>query len=136
MIDRAVSKLRAEIIGQMLEIATNFIDDNYLENTNAISILKMMYKGFLPYAVLTEYVSLLLENEMLVYRKYERRYRITEKGLRFLRLYRELRQMIASKQKEIIKQQDTFNGYRWPYQVATFTTSSGLDERHSSYGFI
>src|SRR5437899_82601 len=72
MIDRAVSRSRTEIIGQMLEIATNFTDDNYRGNTNAISILKMMYKGFLPYAVLAEYVSLLLENEMLVYRKYER----------------------------------------------------------------
>ena len=100
MIDRAVIRSRTEIIGQMLEIATNFADDNYRGNTNAISILKMMYKGFLPYAELAEYLSLLLENEMLVYRKYERRYRITEKGLRFLRLYGELRQMISTKQKE------------------------------------
>ncbi len=80
----------------MLEIATNFTDDNYRGNTNAISILKM----------------------------------------RFLRLYGELRQLISTKQKEGIQEQDTFNGYRWPYQVATFTTSSGTDERHSSYGFI
>jgi len=77
------------------------------------------YKGFLPYAVLAGYVSLLLENEMLVYRYYERRYRITEKGLRFLRLYGELRQLISTKQKERIQEQDTFNGYRWPYQVST-----------------
>jgi hypothetical protein len=41
----------------------------------------MMYKGFLP--VLARNVSFLLENEMLVYRKYNRSYRITEKGLRF-----------------------------------------------------
>src|SRR5712691_10091889 len=120
----------------MLEIATNFTDDNYRANINAISMLKMMYKGFLPHAVLAEYVSFLLENKMLVYRKYERRYRITEKGLRFLRLYSELSKMISSKQKERIHEQDTFNGYRWPCQVATFTNPSGADERHSSYGFM
>jgi hypothetical protein len=62
-----------------------------------------------------------LENEMLIYRKYERTYRITEKGLRFLRLYGELRQMISSKQKDRIREQDTFESYRWPFQIATFT---------------
>jgi predicted transcriptional regulator len=62
-----------------------------------------------------------LENEMLIYRKYESRYRITEKGLRFLRLYGELRQMISSKQKDRIREQDTFDSYRWPFQIATFT---------------
>jgi len=83
----------------MLEIANNFTDDNYRGNRNAVSKLKTMYKGLLPYDVLAEHLSLLLENELLVYRKYERRYRITEKGLCFLSLYGELRQMISSKQK-------------------------------------
>ena len=119
----------------MLEIASYFTDGDYL-NRNAVSKLKMMYKGFLPYAVLAEYVSFLLENEMLTYRKYDGRYRIIEKGIRFLRLYGELRQMISSKQKDRIREQDTFDSYRWPYQVATFTNPSGADERHSSYGFM
>ena len=119
----------------MLDIASNF-DDNYRGKINAVSMLKMMYKGFLPCADLAGYVSFLLENEMLVYRKYHRRYRITEKGLCFLNLYGELRQMISSKQKDRIREQDTFDSYRWPYQVATFTNPSGADERHSSYGFM
>jgi predicted transcriptional regulator len=131
-----VSRSRTEIIGQMLEIASNFTDEDYRVNRNAVSKLKMMYKGFLPYAVLAEYVSYLVENEMLTYRKYERRYIITEKGRHFLRLYIELRHMISSNQKERIQEQDTFNGYRWPYQIATFTNPSGTDERHSSYGFM
>jgi len=132
-----VSRSRTEIIGRMLEIANNFTDDNYRGNRNAVSKLKTMYKGLLPYDVLAEHLSLLLENELLAYRKYERRYRITEKGLRFLRLYSELRQMIWSKQEDRIQEHDTFNGYRWPYQVITFNTSnSHLDERHSPYSSI
>jgi predicted transcriptional regulator len=131
-----VCRSKAEIIGQMLEIASNFIEEEYRVDRNAVSKLKMMYKGFLPYAVLAEYVSFLLENELLTYRKYEGRYRITEKGLRFLHLYGELRQMISSKQKDRIREQNTFDSYRWPYHVATFTNPSGADERHSSYGFM
>jgi predicted transcriptional regulator len=121
----------------MLEIANNFTSEGYRTNRNAVSKLKMMYKGFLPYAQLVEYVTFLLENELLAYREYERIYKVTEKGLRFLRLYSELRQMISSKQEDRIQEQDTFNGYRWPYQVTAFTTnSSGPDERHSPYGSI
>jgi predicted transcriptional regulator len=123
---------KIEIIGQIVEIVSNF-DDNYRGKINAVSMLKMMYKGFLH--VLAEHVSFLLENEMLTNRKYDGKYRITDKGLRFLRLYGELRQMISSKQRARIRGQDTFDSYRWPYQVATFTNSSGLGERHSSYGF-
>lgn len=95
-----MSRSRTEIIGQMLEIANNFTDENYRGNRDAGSMLKTMYKGFLPYDVLAEYLSLLLENELLAYRKYERRYRITEEGLRFLSLYGELCQMILSKQED------------------------------------
>ena len=67
---------KIEIIGQILEIVSNF-DDNYRGRINAVSVLKMMYKGFLP--VLAEYISSLLEKEMLTNRKYDGRYRITEK---------------------------------------------------------
>lgn len=127
-----MGRSKIEILGQMLEIANNFTNEGYLANRNAVSKLKMMYKGFLPYAQLVEYVTFLLENELLAYREYERRYRITEKGLCFLCLYSELRQMISSKQGDRIEEQDTFNGYRWPYQINTFTTNcSGLDEPSS-----
>jgi predicted transcriptional regulator len=102
IIDRVVSRSKTEIIGQMLEIANNFTDDNYRGNRNAVSKLKTMYKGFLPYDVLDEHLSLLLKIELLAYRKYEGRYRITEKGLRFLRLYGELCQTISNKQ-EVLK---------------------------------
>ncbi|MGB6673486.1 MAG: hypothetical protein WBE34_13720 [Candidatus Nitrosopolaris sp.] len=49
--NRSTSRSRIEIIGQMLDIASNF-DDNYRGKINAVSMLKMMYKGFLPCAVL------------------------------------------------------------------------------------
>jgi predicted transcriptional regulator len=71
----------------MLEIANNFTDD--CSNRIASSKLKMVFKGFLPYAKLVEYLSLLLKNEFLAYREYEGKYKITEKGLYFLRLYYE-----------------------------------------------
>jgi predicted transcriptional regulator len=103
IIDRAVSRSRTEIIGQMLEIANNITDEIYRGNRNTVSKLKMMYKGFLPHDVLVEHLSLLLENELLTHRKYERRNRIAEKGekgKRFLRLYTELTQLISGKQED------------------------------------
>jgi hypothetical protein len=106
----AVCRSKIDIIGQILEIASNF-DDIYRGKIDAVTLLKMMYKGFLP--VLATNVSFLLENEMLV-----------------------LRQMISSRQKDRIREQDTFDTYLWPYQVARFTNPSGTDERHSSYGFM
>ena len=132
-----MSRSRTEIIGQMLEIANNFTDDNHPSNRNAVSKLKTMYNGFLPNDVLAEHLSLILENELLEYRKYERRYRITEKGLRFLLNYSELRQMISSKQEDRVQEHDTFNSYRWPYQVQTFTTNNSRpDERQPPYSSI
>jgi len=61
-----VGRSKTEILGQMLEIANNFTNEGYLANRNAVSKLKMMYKGFLPYAQLVEYVTFLLENGLLM----------------------------------------------------------------------
>ena len=124
---------RIELIGQMLEVAKDFTDEDLRDNRNAVSKLKSMYKRFSHYNGFVEHLSFLLENDLLAYRKYERRYRITERGLRFLRLYVELRQMISSRQQQVTSEQDCLGVYEWPYQVANL---SGPDELPSLQGFI
>lgn len=124
---------RIELIGQMLEVAKDFTDEDLRDNRNAVSKLKSMYKRFSHYNGFVEHLSFLLENNLLAYRKYERRYRITERGLRFLRLYVELRQMISSRQQQVTSEQDCLGVYEWPYQVANL---SGPDELPSLQGFI
>jgi predicted transcriptional regulator len=48
---------------------------------------KIMYKAYLSYAQLKEYLSILIENDLLKYSEGEQIYKTTEKGLKFLKVY-------------------------------------------------
>jgi predicted transcriptional regulator len=52
-----------------------------------------MYKAFLSYAQLQEYLTLLIGNGLLYYDKTSQIYKTTEKGARFLKLYEQLNQL-------------------------------------------
>lgn len=56
---------------------------------------KLMYKAYLSYAQLKEYLSILIENGLLEYGEGELKYKTTEKGLRFMRAYSELGEMVS-----------------------------------------
>jgi predicted transcriptional regulator len=47
---------------------------------------KIMYKAFLSYVQLKEYLTVLLENGLLEYEEGMQFYRTTEKGIRFLQI--------------------------------------------------
>lgn len=64
---------------------------------------KIMYKAFLSYAQLKEYLALLLQNGLLEYLEGEQVYKITQKGMRFLQLYDQVGQLISSKNELIEK---------------------------------
>jgi predicted transcriptional regulator len=46
-----------------------------------------MYKAFLSYNLMKEYLTLLAENELLEYEEGNQTYRTTEKGMRLLEIY-------------------------------------------------
>jgi len=48
---------------------------------------KIMYKAFLSYAQLNQYLSMLVEKGLLRYSEEERLYTTTEKGIEFLKVY-------------------------------------------------
>ena len=48
---------------------------------------KIMFKAYLGYRQLQEYLTLLVENGLIEYNKQETKYTTTEKGRRFLKLY-------------------------------------------------
>ena len=56
---------------------------------------KIMYKSFLSYAQLKEYLTMLLENELLEYEE-TRNFRTTEKGLHLLQLYNKIDSLIPN----------------------------------------
>ena len=48
---------------------------------------KIMYKAYLSYAQLKDYLSVLVENGLLVYDPASKKYKTSEKGLTFLQIY-------------------------------------------------
>ena len=56
---------------------------------------KIMYKSFLSYAQLKEYFTMLIENALIEYEeKILNMYRTTEKGLRLLKIYNQIEEIV------------------------------------------
>ena len=55
---------------------------------------KIMYNAYLSYNQLKEYISILLENNLLEYLEGARTFRTTEKGLNFLKMHREMGELL------------------------------------------
>jgi predicted transcriptional regulator len=51
---------------------------------------KIMYKAFLSYAQLKEYLAVLIENSLIEYEEGRQFYRTTDKGIRLLRIYNQV----------------------------------------------
>ena len=74
---------RTEITSRILEAASG-----------GITKTKIMYKAFLSYAQLKEYLIMLEENGLLAYDNGEQIYRTTAKGLHFLKITNSLQNMM------------------------------------------
>jgi len=61
---------------------------------------RIMYKAFLSYAQLREYLSVLIENNLLEYLEGSQTYKTTEKGLNFLKMHNEIGQLLQTSMKE------------------------------------
>lgn len=55
---------------------------------------RIMYKAFLSFPQLNEYLDVLSDGGLLEFSKEERLYNTTEKGRRFLKMYREVDAMV------------------------------------------
>jgi predicted transcriptional regulator len=76
---------RTEIICTLLKIAR---DDDISR-----AKFKILYKPFLGYAQL-QYLKVMTDNDLLQYEPKTQRYKITEKGFRFLEIYNEARNVL------------------------------------------
>ena len=79
---------RTEIITLILTSASR---------TSGVLKTKIMYEAFLSFSQLEEYVGLLLRNGLLEHDELKKTYKTTEKGLRLLKLYSSLPEIVASK---------------------------------------
>jgi predicted transcriptional regulator len=74
---------RTEIVGNILDAANG-----------GATKTKIMYKAFLSYAQLKEYLSVLIENNLLEYLEGTHKFKTTEKGLNFLKMHNEIGELL------------------------------------------
>jgi predicted transcriptional regulator len=79
---------RTEIVSMILEAANG-----------GATKTKIMYKAFLSYAQLREYLSVLIENSLLEYLEGIQKYKTTEKGLNLLKMHNEMGELLQTKVK-------------------------------------
>ena len=75
---------RTDIVGLMLEAANG-----------GATKTKIMYKAFLSYAQLKEYLTVLLQNGLLEYEEKRQDLRTTEKGLQLLQMRNRCDEMMS-----------------------------------------
>ena len=83
------NRSRTEIVGNILDAANG-----------SATKTKIMYKAFLSYAQLREYLSVLIENNLLEYLEGSQTYKTTEKGLNFLRMHNEIGELLQTSAKQ------------------------------------
>lgn len=57
---------------------------------------KIMYKAFLSYVHLRQYLNILIENGLIEHNVKEQIFKITDKSSRFLRLYNQVDELIST----------------------------------------
>ena len=76
---------RTEIVGNILDAA----------NGRATKT-KIMYKAFLSYVQLKEYISVLIDNNLIEYVEGTHEFNTTEKGLMYLKMYQEIGELLQA----------------------------------------
>ena len=79
---------RTEIVGNILEAANG-----------GTTKTKIMYKAFISYNQLKEYLSVLIENNLLEYIDRTQTFKTTEKGLFFLKMHNAIEELLPSRMK-------------------------------------
>ncbi len=80
---------RTEIVAMILDAANG-----------GTTKTRIMYKAFLSYAQLKEYLSVLVENNLIEYLDGIQIYKTTEKGLKFLKMHSEIGELLPTTIKE------------------------------------
>ena len=77
------NRSRTEIVGNILDAANG-----------GVSKTKIMYIAFLSYGQLKEYLSILIENNLIEYLDGTNKFKTTEKGLNLLKMYNEMAELL------------------------------------------
>ena len=75
------------------EIVCNILDAT---NGGGANKTKIMYAAFLSYAQLKEYLSVLIENNLIEYSDGTQTFKTTDKGLIFLKMHNEMAELLQT----------------------------------------
>ena len=78
------NRSRTEIVAMILDAA----------NKGGETKTKIMYFAFLSYNQLKEYLSMLIENNLIEYLDGTKTFKTTEKGLHFLKMNKEIKKLL------------------------------------------
>jgi predicted transcriptional regulator len=81
---------RTDIVAQILQAVV----DNDVNAHRGTTKTRIMFKAFLSYGQLKEYLAMLLENGLLDYDSRTKTYKITGRGKRFLIMYNQIDEAI------------------------------------------
>jgi predicted transcriptional regulator len=93
-----VYRSRSEIIRQILEVANG--------SGGAASKTKLMYNALLSHEQLKKYLKILIESELLSYDLPMHKFKITEKGLTFLKVYTEIDEMLKQQESKQVEREE------------------------------
>ena len=79
------NRSRTEIVGNILDAANG-----------GTTKTKIMYIAFLSYTQLNEYISILIENNLIEYLDGTKTFKTTEKGLKYLKTYNEIGELLQT----------------------------------------
>ncbi|HEU5462405.1 MAG TPA: winged helix-turn-helix domain-containing protein [Nitrososphaeraceae archaeon] len=82
------NRSRTEIVGNILDSANG-----------GATKTKIMYKAFLSYGQLKEYLSVLTENNLIEYLDGTQTFKTTEKGLNYLKKHNEMEELLQTTTK-------------------------------------
>ena len=82
------NRSRTEIVGNVLDAANG-----------GVSKTKIMYIAFLSFGQLKEYLSVLVENNLLEYLDADNKFRTTEKGLNYLKMHNQIEELLQTTTK-------------------------------------
>ena len=84
---------RIDIISVILDAANG--------GSGGLTKTKIMYQAYLSHDQMKEYLSVLIESELLNYDVYTRKFKTTEKGLRFLDTYNQMSDVMKTNNNNI-----------------------------------
>ena len=84
------NRSRTEIVGNILDAANG-----------GETKTKIMYFAFLSYNQLNEYLSILIENNLVEYLDGTKTFKTTEKGVNYLNIHNEIRKLLPQQNTDI-----------------------------------